>query len=192
MKQQFWFEDISVLIHQDYLQEFIPTQDMELNERLNAIMRFCLYLSVILVLTTANANYIFISVTGAILTYMMYINKDIIVKENEPKIAKELEKYVEKKPEEKPPTEEDIFPTKDNLFGNVISLGDKKTQDAPKALYDKQFDDLIKQDDFPEQDHLYVDKMSLRQFYKVPNTFDSDSRKKFLNWCYEPMADKTE
>jgi hypothetical protein len=188
MKQQFWFDDISVLIHQDYLQDFIPTKDMEINERLNAVMRFCMYLSLILVLTTANANYIFILVTGAVLTYMMFINKDITINSNEPKISNDMKQYVEESKKEEKSTLETIMPTKNNLFGNVISLSEKKTEDAPTALYEKQFDELIKQDDFPEQDNnIFIDKMSLRQFYKVPNTFDSESRKKFLNWCYEPM-----
>jgi hypothetical protein len=199
MKQQFWFDDISILANQDYLQDFIPTKDMELNEKLNAIMRFCIYLSLILVLSTANANYIFIAITGAVLTYVMYINKDIQIQQPnaEDSVEKEFQKYVDEaknnnKKAEAEAENEEIRPTPNNIFGNVIHLGDKKTQDPPKSLYDNQFEELIKQDDFPEQDHLYVDKMSLRQFYKVPNTFDSDSRKKFLNWCYEPMAENNE
>ena len=44
----------------------------------------------------------------------------------------------------------------------------------------------IANDQFVESGKLFEDKMSLRQFYKVPNQFDSDSRKQFLEWCYKP------
>ena len=176
-KQQFWFDDISILVNQDYLQDFIPMKEMNTPEKLNAIMRFCIYLSIILILVTGNSNYIFIVIGGAILTYIIHINKD------------EMPKHEEvKKNEVKATKNEQIKPTKDNLFGNVsvVDIGNKKTEDAPKDEYESQFQELLKKDNFNEQDHMYEEKMSLRQFYKVPNTFDSESRKKFMNWCYEP------
>ena len=75
-KQQFWFDDISILVNQDYLQDFIHVKEMNTSEKLNAIMRFCMYLSLILILITGNSNYIFIVICGAILTYIIHINKD--------------------------------------------------------------------------------------------------------------------
>ena len=35
----------------------------------------------------------------------------------------------------------------------------------------------VNKDSFYEQEHLFVDKMSLRNFYKAPNTNDADSEK---------------
>ena len=180
-KQQFWFDDISTLVNQDYLQDFIPMKEMNTSEKLNAIMRFCMYLSVILILVTGNSNYIFIVIGGAILTYIIHINKDEAKSDTESDSKPNSE-------EVKVNENEQIKPTKDNLFGNVsvVDIGNKKTEDAPKAEYESQFQELLKKDNFNEQDHMFEEKMSLRQFYKVPNTFDSESRKKFMNWCYEP------
>ena len=75
MNQQFWYDDASILINQDYIGAFIPTNNMTQNEKLNSIMRFGLYLSLILILMTANTNYIFIMIGAAVLTYLMYINQ---------------------------------------------------------------------------------------------------------------------
>lgn len=184
-KQQFWFDDISTLVNQDYLQDFIPMKEMNTSEKLNAIMRFCMYLSVILILVTGNSNYIFVVIGGAILTYIIHINKDEAKTESKPN-SDEVKNYTEVNV--KVNENEQIKPTKDNLFGNVsvVDIGNKKTEDAPKAEYESQFQELLKKDNFNEPDHMYKEKMSLRQFYKVPNTFDSESRKKFMNWCYEP------
>lgn len=187
-KQQFWFDDISILINQDYLQDFIPVKEMNTSEKLNAIMRFCMYLSLILILITGNSNYIFIVICGAILTYIIHINKDEETIKNKNENTSETNTKELSQPIYEPPENEQIKPTPDNLFGNVsvVDIGNKKTEDAPKDSYETQFQELLKKDTFNEQDNMYDDKMSLRQMYKVPNTFDSESRKKFMNWCYEP------
>ena len=187
-KQQFWFDDISILVNQDYLQDFIPVKEMNTSEKLNAIMRFCMYLSLILILITGNSNYIFIVICGAILTYIIHINKDEETIKNKNENTSETNTKELSQPIYEPPENEQIKPTPDNLFGNVsvVDIGNKKTEDAPKDSYGTQFQELLKKDTFNEQDNMYEDKMSLRQMYKVPNTFDSESRKKFMNWCYEP------
>jgi len=187
-KQQFWFDDISILVNQDYLQDFIPVKEMNTSEKLNAIMRFCMYLSLILILITGNSNYIFIVICGAILTYIIHINKDEETIKNKNENTSETNTKELSQPIYEPPENEQIKPTPDNLFGNVsvVDIGNKKTEDAPKDSYETQFQELLKKDTFNEQDNMYDDKMSLRQMYKVPNTFDSESRKKFMNWCYEP------
>ena len=68
--------------------------------------------------------------------------------------------------------EELLVPTSDNLFGNSnpITISEKKTEDPDLNVYESQFEELLKKDDFKEQDHMFIDKMSLRTFYKVPNT----------------------
>jgi len=163
-------------------------KEMNTSEKLNAIMRFCMYLSLILILITGNSNYIFIVICGAILTYIIHINKDEETIKNKNENTSETNTKELSQPIYEPPENEQIKPTPDNLFGNVsvVDIGNKKTEDAPKDTYETQFQELLKKDTFNEQDNMYDDKMSLRQMYKVPNTFDSESRKKFMNWCYEP------
>jgi hypothetical protein len=185
--ETFWFDDFQVLFQKDKLDEFIPTQDMTEVKRLNAIMRFCIYLSIILMLVSNNTNYLFIVIGGALLTYYIKINNKNTDKESivAPKLIKHLVD-TDKKPEKK--EEEVLLPNSNNLFGNSnpVSVSEKKTEDPDVNVYESQFDELLKKDDFQEQDHMFIDKMSLRSFYKVPNTYDSDSRKKFLDWCYKP------
>lgn len=57
----FWGDDITILFNQDRLIEFFPTEDMTDAERLNAISRFSIYVSLILILYTGRIYPIYIA-----------------------------------------------------------------------------------------------------------------------------------
>ena len=50
MSDKFWFEDPSILIKENRLHEFIPIKDMTTIEKLNAIMRLTIIISICLFL----------------------------------------------------------------------------------------------------------------------------------------------
>ena len=62
---------------------------MSFYEKLNAIMRFSLYLSVLLIILTAQVNYIFILIVVGILTYTV----DFSYEEKENKKMEKFEDY---------------------------------------------------------------------------------------------------
>ena len=123
-------------------------------------------------LMTAKINYLFILIIVAIITYVIHINNGNVIKES--KVSEASNEYV--------------VPSKNNLFGNILEsdLKEGKTEQMPQEEYNKQFDKLINKDSFHEQPHLYKNNMSLRTFYKAPNSFDSQSRENFMKWCYKP------
>ena len=45
-----WFNNVNVLFKRNNFFDIIPLEDMNLNEKINAISRFCIYLSIILTL----------------------------------------------------------------------------------------------------------------------------------------------
>jgi hypothetical protein len=203
-KQDFWFEDITTLLDKDYLNDFIPLVEMTDYEKLNAMVRFCIYLSVLLILFTNNVNYIFIIIGILILTYAIYTIdtkkhadiKNELLAEMDVKYRKyaDVDKAEAKANAEATApakakakaTDDDecLKPTRDNIFAN-ISLNKMKLDNCNENLLDKQMNEHIEQDRFIESNaNIFEDKMSLRQFYKVPNENDADSRKKFMEWCY--------
>jgi len=188
--EQFWFNDINVLIESDKLLEFIPTEKMDTNAKLNSLMRMSVYLSLILTIISNKPNYFFIMIFGAVLTYTLYLNvekpKDA-VPETEEEIPEELEDILEA-----PKPDRELVPTVDNIFGNsnYVTNNEGKLSDPDNETYESQFNKIVEKDSFYEQEHLFVDKMSLRNFYKVPNTNDADSRKKFMEWCYKTEGKK--
>ena len=50
MKDNFWLENPSILIDKNRLKEFIPLKEMNLSEKLNSLIRFSFYVSIILTL----------------------------------------------------------------------------------------------------------------------------------------------
>jgi Family of unknown function (DUF5762) len=56
----FWYSEPSVLFQKDTWYQFVPTPVMSVSDALNAIVRFSIYLSVLLFLTTLNPWYVVI------------------------------------------------------------------------------------------------------------------------------------
>ena len=50
----FWLNDFKILIERTRLVEFFPTDDMSINEKLNAITRLMFYISIVLIVYTRN------------------------------------------------------------------------------------------------------------------------------------------
>ena len=74
----FWKEEISVLYNKERLTEFIPTLDMSVSERLNAIVRFSIYLSIILILMQNQIWPLYITVFSFAITLFIDSNRDKI------------------------------------------------------------------------------------------------------------------
>ena len=68
----FWLNNPQILIDPKRLSEFFPSPIMTRVEQLNAIVRFCFYLSVTLMLLKQNINYIYLFIISLVLTFMIY------------------------------------------------------------------------------------------------------------------------
>ena len=78
----FWLNDIKILFQSNRITEFLPNNDMTYNEKLNSIMRFSIYLSVILFLYKDNYLVFYIVIFIGLFTYLLYDNnKKIVTKE---------------------------------------------------------------------------------------------------------------
>ena len=81
----FWFDNYYVLFNKNYLTEFFPTKFMTMNQKLNSIVRFSFYASLLLVLFTRNLNYLYFFVIISILTIFLHKyqkdNKEFFVSE---------------------------------------------------------------------------------------------------------------
>ena len=73
-KEPFWLDNIGILFKTDRLMDIIPLKRMDINEKLNAILRLSIYYSVIHYLYTKNSNILFIPIVVSVLTYVFYVN----------------------------------------------------------------------------------------------------------------------
>ena len=72
MITKIWVNDISVLLDKNHILEFIPTDHMTFNQKINTIVRFSFYLSVLLCLVKQTFKYLYIFILTLIGTFIIY------------------------------------------------------------------------------------------------------------------------
>jgi len=72
MITKIWVNDISVLLDKNHILEFIPTDRMTFNQKINTIVRFSFYLSVLLCLVKQTFKYLYIFILTLIGTFIIY------------------------------------------------------------------------------------------------------------------------
>lgn len=68
----FWLNDLTILFENDRFLEFWISQDMHDIEKLNSIMRFAIYLSLILVIYNSDFKYLLLALFVALVTLFIY------------------------------------------------------------------------------------------------------------------------
>lgn len=74
MSDKFWSNNISILANPEYAFLFFPSKNYSIEENMNAIVRFCLYISVVLIIYNQNASYISIFIASLLFTWFLYSN----------------------------------------------------------------------------------------------------------------------
>jgi len=182
----FWFNDYSIIFNKDRLTEFFPVSDMEYIEKLNAILRFSLYIAIILFAYNKNINVIFIPIITALITlYLFKFYKD---KDSGNSLDESLEKLENI-------TETCIEPTKNNPFMNVLMSDYSEQPDREEAcnIQEKNIEESVEnnfnQNLYRDVSDVWNKTHSQRQFYTMPNTQIPNKQKEFAEWCYK--IDKT-
>jgi len=183
----FWLNDYKILFYKEKLTDFFPTMHMTLIEKLNAIFRMSIYLSILLYLLTNNYLYLYIMIiVGAFTVFIhltqkdnmeMYFNSDAIDTENEIQktIIEEKLTHVE--------------PTVENPFMNINLITDNKEKEkAPPSWNNEKVQEKI-EDKFNfnlyrDVGDLYGKSNSQREFYTMPSTSIPNEQTSFAKWLY--------
>ena len=77
MSTPFWFKDISILYDKNYLLEIIPKKEYDFSRKLNAVVRFSIYYSILLYIFKRDTNILcFPFITIVITVFLHRTNKD--------------------------------------------------------------------------------------------------------------------
>lgn len=178
----FWLDEPSILWNTDRLVEFFVSSDQSNIEKLNSIMRFSIYVSIILSLYHSRPEYILIALLGAFLTFFL--------KRGIPEKTKES--FGEK--------QEYTRATINNPFGNssIADISDNperppmvdyvtKNEDAMKAK--QEVEDSFEYNLYRDVGDVWNKKHSQRQFYTMPDrgTIPNDAQGDFKQWLYGDM-----
>lgn len=179
----FWYLDIKILFKKERLIEFFPNYEMTLNEKLNAITRLSIYLSIILSLISNNYNYMYISVIVLIFTLLIYkLQSDNIELYFDSYRNNTLNNTLTD-------VKKCTIPTQNNPFMNHNFLTDSPSKPAACKSYNNEgVKKEIKQNFnlklYRDVSDLYQRNNSQRQYYTMPSTTTPNDQTKFAKWCY--------
>ena len=182
----FWFNDIKILYNEERLTEFFPNKHMTHSEKLNALLRFAVYASAILILYYRNYNLLILPIFAAGVT--LYIHKFNLLPEmsDEQMKDRDILKLAEK--------DECKVPTKDNPFMNTLihelNDGPKKPNcDIDKKEVKEEMKNHFNYNLYKDVSDIYDKNNSQRQFYTMPQTTEygvkAGDSVSFAKWLYE-------
>jgi hypothetical protein len=186
LNDPFWYDDYKILFYKERLTSFFPTMNMTFIEKLNAIFRMSIYLSIILYLVTSNYLYLYIMIIVGGFTVFIYYNQ-----------RQNLEMYFNSdKNSDQNIFQKDIIdkqnnikPTVENPFMNINLITDDKTLPAPPSSWNdediqKEIEDKFGYNLYRDVGDLYGKSNSQREFYTVPNAKIPNDQTSFAKWCY--------
>ena len=209
----FWATNPNILFDNKYLLEFFPVQEMSYNQKLNAITRTVIILSLLTFFTSSNIRVLIVSV---ITLFAIFILHYYHMKENNNKRKSTLLKegfanpamdYLESEDIKIP---EDVFdePTTENPFSNVLMTDydyNPNKKPAPPA-FNKNVNEKILEDAkqlvinsnpgqpdiadklFKDLGEQYVFEQSMRPFHSNPSTTIPNDQEAFAEFCYGSMV----
>ena len=187
----FWGDNPSILFQKNLLSQFFPRKFMNINQKLNAISRFLIYISLVLSFYKANSTYIFLGIIGLSSIWIWksygidnkYDKKEGMISHQANTIFKKKQKANTKY----------IPPTKCNPFMNPMptGTGSKHVRESklkePQSDYNKvqsDIEDKFSDGLFRPVSDIFGRESSQRQFYTLPNTANASDQDTFAQWLY--------
>lgn len=179
----FWLNDFSIIFDQKRLTEFFPSHFMSENEKLNALLRFSIYITLLLILYKKNYNLLVIPLVIGLITLYIYKFNSIQTKE---------EKFNNIN------TDKCLKPTEENPFMNTLLTDVGVYKEREQACLNEEVEEDIEKNFnkglFKDVNDLYGKNNSQRQYHTMPNTNEfgikAGDTVKFANWLYN-LGDST-
>lgn len=147
----FWKEDPSILYNKNKLVEFVPNRSMSFNRRLNAMTRFLIYFTVLLLVFYGHIEVVFLLLAGLVLIYYMYENKmDVNLNVDKSGVSFKLEPFSshvsnpDRKDHDKPKSKKEV---KEKFCANIAP--------EPNMTYVPESDSLLPDGLFNEDTSKY-------------------------------------
>lgn len=184
----FWLNNPMILIDPKRLNEFFPHPYMTKVEQLNAVTRFTIYLAILLTMIKLNVNYMYIAITGFLITFFIYHNN------SELKNSENLEKYeVYKNKSKNNKKTVYVKPSYNNPFMNPTLLDINNNPDreaySKKSFIDNdeiknEIEDKFSYNLYQDANDVFGKSNSQRQFYTTPVTTIPNKQDDFAQWLY--------
>ena len=192
MDNNIWFSNINLLFSKDNLFKIVPISDMSIGEKINAITRFALYLSILLYLTSGNYLYFYIILITVVASYLLYVfNGREFFNTND---VNDTDANYENVDNTNDDNTNDVLkdcnpPTNENPLMNPL-IGDNpyKNKEACNVEnntvlenIDKKFCDKL----YQNTSSIFANRNNQQRFYSMPNTQIPNDQTAFANWLYK-------
>lgn len=183
----FWLSDYKILFYNNKLTEFFPTIQMTIIEKLNAIFRLSIYLSIILYLFTGNYLYLYIMIIVCFFTLFIYYNQKDNIELYFSSNKNDIENSIIKN--EMDDIKDRILPTTENPFMNINLITDDKDKKEAVPSWNndniqKDIEDKFGYNLYRDVGDLYGKSNSQREYYTMPSTTIPNNQTSFAKWCY--------
>lgn len=199
-EDEFWGNDPKILVSSQRMTEFIPVAKMSYAEKLNSIVRFSIYLAILLYVYYQNYLVLYIPLLTMTITYLLYrfliIDHDTVVgvpgEVSEEVLKSSHGQEIKETFDQTYSTDKEgnlcQLPTKNNPFMNVLLTDYVDNPNRPPACKINDVEEKVKSD---FEHNLYKDvndvwdkNNSQRQYYTNPGTTIPNDRDSFMNWCW--------
>ena len=188
MYTQFWYNKTAILYDKDYIFEFFPSREYDIVRKLNAILRFSIYYSIIMYFYNRNTNFFAIPLMTALITYFIWSNNKSIKND---KFSVDLKNDVPNLVTLKDHNLGCTLPNKDNPFMNTPFFDVAADKELPQSCtsYDnkgiqrkieKEFDKGL----YRNYTDIFGKENSQRQFFTVPGRQGIPDQSSFAHWLY--------
>lgn len=192
MSTPFWFKDISILYNKNYLLEIIPKKEYDFSRKLNAVVRFSIYYSILLYIFKRDTNILcFPFITIVITVFLHRTNRDetnddamkglMSSKSNTSMedidmMIMDINKDVFREPDDdNPMMNQNYF----DLYENKKAV---PTYNNPGMK--RKVEETLDADVYKDSNDLFNRRNSQRQWYTMPNTEAMNKQTEFAKWCY--------
>jgi len=182
MSESIWYENIYNLFSPTNYFKILPIREMTLQEKLNSLVRFFVYLGIILALINRNYKYLLLGIITALIS--------IIINNFESKKKEETEKFLKDRDLTIVDNKICARSTVENPFMNLSVADISLNPDHPQACdidntqvrktIAKNFHSHV----YRDVNDIYSKDASERQFYTMPCTKVVNDQTDFGNWLY--------
>ena len=213
----FWTENPNILFQQKYFFEFFPTENMSYSQKLNAVSRMVIFLTIISFIFTKSNQLLFISAITLFFVFVLFYYKEqekLKLDSKKMDLEKTTEGFdniaIDTLKQKNLPITSDVFepPSSLNPFSNVLisdyDYNVNKKPAAPAFNTNVNNDILSQAKQFvreanPDQPDIsdklfkdlgeqYVFEQSLRPFHSNPSTTIPNDQQGFAEFCYGSMV----
>lgn len=199
---QYWFENVNILIDMSKLDEFIPIGSMTYAQKVNSIIRLSIYVGLGLMVILRNYLYLYIPILAMALSYVLYLFRKADKDNNKSNIMEGLSQQlggsslnntfnIEDAQNKIEQFSDGSFtePSLENPFMNPMPFDNRNRPEAaplePDTVVGVKTEKYFNGNLFKDVSDIFAAMNSRREFYTVPSTTYPSRQDNFADWLYK-------